>query len=91
MMANLVIRSEQKAAIATKIAKVNEEVLPHLNQNYQYILNFIEIVMCVIYNVLLLKFYVILLSKECPKEKPVSTVNVIYFTSMDVPDHWFSN
>ncbi|KAK2574514.1 Ester hydrolase C11orf54-like protein [Acropora cervicornis] len=27
MMANLVIRSEQKAAIATKIAKVNEEVL----------------------------------------------------------------
>ena len=48
MMANLVIRSEQKAAIATKIAKVNEEVLPHLNQNYQYILNFIEIVMCVI-------------------------------------------
>lgn len=49
-MANLVIRSEQKAEIATKIAKVNEEVLPHLNQKYyyQYILNFIEIVMCVI-------------------------------------------
>lgn len=88
-MANLVIRSEQKAAIATKIAKVNEEVLPHLNQNYQYILNFIEIVMCVI--VLLLKFYIILLSKECPKEKPVSTATVIYFTSMDVPDHRFSN
>ena len=48
MMANLVIKSEQKAAIATKIAKVNEEVLPHVNQNYQYVLNFIEIVMCVI-------------------------------------------
>ena len=74
-MANLVIRSEQKAAIATKIAKVNEEVLPHLNQNYEYILNFIEIVMCVI------MFYIILLSKECPKEKPVSTVtNILYFS-----------
>ena len=55
MMANLVVRSEQKAAIATKIAKVNEEVLPHVNQNYQYVLNVIEIVMCVII-VLLLKF-----------------------------------
>lgn len=73
-MANLVIRSEQKAAIATKIAKVNEEVLPYVNQNHQYILNFTVIVICVM--VLLLKFYIILLSKGCGKEKPVSTVTV---------------
>lgn len=48
MMANLVISGEQKGAImSTKIAKVNEEVLPHGNQNYRYIKNnnFVETVM----------------------------------------------